>query len=842
MLAPMAMFGQGVQASLSGRVLDSSGAAVPNVSVQVRNTGTNQLTPVVADGAGIYNAPVLQPGTYTITVEAPGFKKFVREGLSLSIAQALAVDITLEVGGVTETVTVSGEAALIETTKADRGTVIDQERVRELPLNGRNPFMLAKLVAGVNFNGQIIWERPFDNGAIANWSINGGRASTNEFLLDGAPNNAMAGSNNIAYVPPVDSVQEFKIQTNSYDSQYGHTGGGIINVSLKGGTNTLHGSVYEFARRKAWDANSFQNNAQGLPKDAHYLDQWGYEVDGPIYIPKVYDGRNKSFFMYNYEGYREGTPRPQTLSTPAKEFLDGDFSKNVDGQGRTITIYDPQTGRDINGVWTRDAFAGNKIPTNRINPIAKNILNYFPAPNTRTNGVDYTSLNYFFAGADALDKDRFYNVTVKLDQQLGSKHHLFFRAGSNDRTQMAFDDGSNAIIGPGARGSLPEKRINDAYVLDWVGVLTPRTVANVRVSFARYLEQDRSDQNEGFDLTKLGFPASLASQIPGGPFFGVYNITDYQNLGRYPSGSITNTWSIGANVARTQGAHSLKAGIDMRWIQYIVTSLGNPLSLTTNRVATQKDYNRADGLSGNTAASFLLGTISAGSSDLNALPTYLYRYYAPWIQDDWKVSRRLTVNLGLRWDLNIPANERFNRLNRGFDLNAVNPVDKLIDRTKFPGFPTVKGAVLFAGVDGQSRTPADTYMKAIQPRFGAAYQLTLEAGVAGRMGPLLQQSQQLLPAKRRLQQLNDCHNLARRRTYADSESVEQHLPGGSPVADRVFFGSAHFSRKSHRLREAGLQAAQGRPVLVRLPVRTSPAVQDRGQLRRAIAAAISSRT
>src|SRR6266496_1593413 len=386
LLAAGPLAAQTVQATLTGKVLDTSGAGVPNVPVQVKNVDTNQVTQAPTDRGGQYAAPFLPPGPYSITVEAPGFKKLVRDNLVLNIAQTVTLDLTLEVGGVTEQVTVTADAPLLETSKADRGGVIDRERVHELPLNGRNPFMLAKLVGGVNFNGQIIWERPFDNGAIANWSVNGGRASTNEFLLDGAPNNSQAGSNNIAYVPPVDSVQEFKIQTNSYDSQYGHTGGGIINVSLKSGTNQLHGTVYEFARRKGWDANSFQNNAQRLPKDAHYLDQFGWQVEGPILIPKIYDGRNKSFFMFNYEDYREGTPRPQTLSVPAKEFLDGDFSKNVDGQGRLITVYDPRTGRDVNGVWTRDPFAGNLIPKDRINPIGKNILGYFPAPNVHTAG------------------------------------------------------------------------------------------------------------------------------------------------------------------------------------------------------------------------------------------------------------------------------------------------------------------------------------------------------------------------------------------------------------------------------------------------------------------------
>jgi hypothetical protein len=706
---------------------------VPNVTVSVKNVDTNQVTQALSDRGGEYNAPFLAPGRYSATVEAPGFKKLVRDNLVLNIAQTMTLDLTLDVGGVTEQVTVTAEAPLLETSKADRGGVIDRERVHELPLNGRNPFMLAKLVGGVNFNGQIIWERPFDNGAIANWSVNGGRASTNEFLLDGAPNNSQAGSNNIAYVPPVDSVQEFKIQTNSYDSQYGHTGGGIINVSLKSGTNQLHGAVYEFARRKGWDANSFQNNAQRLPKDAHYLDQFGWQVEGPILIPKIYDGRNKSFFMFNYEGYREGTPRPQTLSVPAKEFLGGDFSKNVDGQGRLITVYDPRSGRDVNGVWTRDPFAGNLIPNDRINPIAKNILGYFPAPNVHTAGDDYTVNNYFFSGPDALDKDRFYNLVIKFDQQFGSKHHLFFRHGSNDRTQMAFDN-SNAIVGPGARGSLPEKRINDAYVLDWVGIMTPRTVANVRISFARYLDQDRGDQNQGFDPAKLGFPTSLTSQLPGGAFFGVYAISDYQTLGQYPTGSITNTVSLAPNLSRTAGAHALKAGIDMRWIQYITTSLGNPLNLSTNRGATQRDYNRGDGLSGNSAASFLLGTLSSGSSDLNLLPTYLYRYYAPWVQDDWRFSRRLTLNLGLRWDFNVPANERYNRLNRGFDLNLTNPVDQMIDRARFPGFPTVHGGLLFAGVNGQPRNAANTYMKAVQPRFGFAYQLNSKLVMRGGWG------------------------------------------------------------------------------------------------------------
>jgi hypothetical protein len=725
--------GQGVQATLTGRIVDSSGAVVPNVQVHVKNAETNQVVQAVSDAQGVYTAPFLRPGAYVVSVEASGFKKFTREGLVLNVGQTVNLDITLEVGSVTEQVTVTAETPLLETAKSDRGGVIDRERVHEFPLNGRNPFMLSVLVAGVNFNGAAIWQRPFDNGAIAEWTISGSTSRSTEFLLDGAPNNAQAGANNIAYVPPVDSVQEFKIQTNSYDAQYGHTGGGIVNVSLKSGTNKLHGTGYEFARRKAWDANSFQNNAAGVPRDEHYLDQFGWQVEGPIYLPKLYDGRNRSFFMFNYEGYREGTPRPATLSVPEPEMHNGDFSKLVDGQGRKITIYDPMSGRDVNGVWTRDPFAGNIIPAGRINPIAQKILSYQSKPNTKTPGERYAQYNYYFSGDPAVDADRFYNLVFKFDQQFGEKHRVFFRNASNDRTEMGYDSG-NGIIGVGQYGALPEKRINDAWVLDWVGTINPTFIANVRGSFSRYLVEDRGDANKGFDMTSLGLPKSLVSQLPGGPFFGRYTFSNYQSMGQYFTGDITNTAALHPTITKMVSGHAIKAGFDMRWIQYITRNSGNPLLLSADRGWTQKEYNRSDALSGDDIASWLLGTPSSGSSDYNLFPTFLYRYYSPWVQDDWKVTRKLTLNLGFRWDFNIPANERYNRLNRSFDRNAANPVDKLIDRSKFPDLPTLKGSLLFAGVNGVPRDAANVFTKAIQPRAGFAYQLTAKLVVRGGWG------------------------------------------------------------------------------------------------------------
>src|ERR1051326_2022085 len=463
--------GQEFRATITGHVTDQSGAAVPNVAVQLKNLGTNEAASATTDSTGNYTIPFLRPGLYTITVEAAGFKKYVRGDVTLNVGQTAAINIALELGQVTESVTVSGDVLLLDSAKADRGQVIDSQSVREFPLNARNPFMLSILSAGVNFNGNIIYQRPFDNGAIADWNINGGWDRNNEFLLDGAPNNAQAGGNNIALVPPVDAVEEFKIQTDSYDAQYGKTAGGIINVSLKSGKNDFHGSIYECARRNPWDANSFQNNARGIPKSDHFLDQYGAAVGGPIIFPKLYNGHNRSFFFVNYEGYREGTPTPLNLSVPAPEFLDGDFSKLADSQGRPIVIYDPKTGRDVNGNWVRDPFPNNRIPSDRINPIARKILTYFPKPNTTTVGQGYSQQNYFLpGGAENLDKDDFYNLAIKIDHNFGERHHMFFRHASNDRTEMR---PTNGVKGPGADGQLPLKRVNDAYAIDWVGTITP---------------------------------------------------------------------------------------------------------------------------------------------------------------------------------------------------------------------------------------------------------------------------------------------------------------------------------------------------------------------------------
>src|SRR6478752_4211225 len=350
---------QEFRATVRGQVADSSKAAVPGATVTVTNTETGEVATTVSNSEGNYTLPFLRPGLYALTVELSGFQKYVRSGLRLEVGQTAELNVQLSVGGVTEQVTVAADSPLLETSNANRGTVIDQARIAELPLQSRSPMALATLVAGVTYNAQAIYLRPFDNGALADFSMNGGQNRNNEFLLDGAPNNANQGGNNIAYVPPAESVQEFKVATNSYDAQYGRTAGGVVNMSLKSGTNAFHGSASEYYRRKWLDANSFLLNARPLaagqdkaPKIDHYLDQYGFSVDGPIW-------KNKTFFLFTGEKYREGTPAALFSTTPTDAFKRGDFSQLVDASGNLIKIYDPLTGRDVNGTWTRDQFPGN---------------------------------------------------------------------------------------------------------------------------------------------------------------------------------------------------------------------------------------------------------------------------------------------------------------------------------------------------------------------------------------------------------------------------------------------------------------------------------------------------
>ncbi|HWR52290.1 MAG TPA: carboxypeptidase-like regulatory domain-containing protein [Bryobacteraceae bacterium] len=713
---------QEFRATLTGRIVDASGGGVPNAAVTIANTATNDTRNTSTDGQGNYTVPLLPPGSYSISAEAPGFKKTVVESITLQMSQTAAVNLTLEVGAVTDSVSVTAEAPLLDTAKADRGAVIDTQRIHELPINGRNPFLLGAMIAGVNFHGAAIWQRPFDNGAIADWTINGGQQRGTEFLLDGAPNNGQMGGNNIAYVPPVDSVQEFKIHTNTYDAQYGHTNGGIINVTTKGGANDLHGSAYGFFKRTSWNANLFQNNAKNQPRPQDTLDWLGIQASGPVFVPKVFDGRNKLFFMVNYEDYKEKWPQKLNLSVPAPEFAQGDFSKLVDKEGKQIRIFDPLTATTSNPARTQ--FPGNMIPASRLNPIAQKILGYYAQPNSSDPGKSYSDTNY--VNGENFATDDFYNLVFKFDTNLGEKDRFFFRHASNDRTEHRNENG--AIDSPAECCQLPFQRINDHVTADWVRTVTPRLIVNVRGSYNRFIEKGRAHEGEAFDPASLGWSPSVIDQLPNSasvmyfPKIQLRGAFNYADLGRYPGGNTTNTYAIHPSANWIPGAHAVKFGLDYRFTQYSAQDVGDIFRLQSTRRWTRERWDQDDPLSGNPVADFVLGLIDSGEVNWRQLPIYGNHYWAPYIQDDWKVNRRLNLNLGLRWDINAPPQERFLRGNYIFDPNATPDWAGQVDTTNLAS-KQIKGGLTFLGGNNPNRA-AKTDWNNLQPRVGMAYQVS----------------------------------------------------------------------------------------------------------------------
>jgi Carboxypeptidase regulatory-like domain/TonB-dependent Receptor Plug Domain len=747
---------QEFRATLNGKVTDPSKAVVPGAAVKVVNLQTNETTTVTTNSEGNYTVSFLNPGLYSITVEATGFKKHTRASQELQVNQTATINFELELGAASETVTISAENPLLEDGNADRGSVIDNSILSELPLNSRNPFMLAALVPGVTFDGDVQNQRPFDNNGVSSWSINGGRTNNSEFLLDGAPNNAISGgNNNIGLVPSADAVQEFKIITNAYDAQYGRTAGGIINVSLKSGGNKLHGSVFEYARRNFLDANSLVANTRGIPagkflnpdgsfSDAgHILDQYGGQINGPVWIPKLYDGRNKTFFLFSFEGYRERTPNPAVRTVPMEEFLRGDFRNLKNAQGQQIVIYDPATGREVpdpkdpsKKIWVRDQFQCNGVLNvicpDRISPLARKLIPYFPKPNIVTPGSDPWRNNY--SDIPNMASDAFRNWAAKVDQSIGPKDKMFFRFAYNTRTEMSRANG--ILEGPAQQGQLPLIRANHNGVLDWVHTFNSALVLNVRASANRFYEIEKTDAGIGFDATELGFPQSLVDQLPM-KLFPRIDLNDYIRLGR---GSLdiepTNVFTFQPNVLWMRGAHTIRSGLDLRFSQYSRLSSGDAgMRISFSRNFTRRVFNdNNDPLSGNSIASMLLGAVASGGVDFNAATIFMWKYYAPWVQDDWKVNNRLTLNLGFRLDFNTPIEERFNRQNYALDPVSLNPVSQRIDRKRFPQIPEIHGGLRFLSMFGNPDNPWRLDKNNLQPRIGAAFKLDEKTVLRGGFG------------------------------------------------------------------------------------------------------------
>jgi hypothetical protein len=714
-LAPAAA--QETGGSISGAIKDEQSAVLPGVTVTLRNENTNAVQTAVTNAQGVYVLSFVPIGRYSLSAELPGFSTAKPQSFEIRVGDRLRIDLTLQVGALSETVTVAAESLLLETSTASRGQVISREQVADLPLLGRNPFMLAQLAPGVQYTPALASRsnRPFDNGGMDNLSIAGGVAFTNELLLDGVPNSGSERGQvaNLAFVPSPDATAEFRVQSNLYDAQYGRTGGGVVNVILKSGTNAFHGAAYMYYRDESLNANTFDGNRAGRPKTNLYWNQPGATISGPVIIPGLYDGKDKTFFMYSYERISSEIPFPQVFTVPSAAERAGDFSKTVTATGAPVIVYDPLTTRLVAGRYIRDPFPGNVIPANRIDPVAANLLKYVPLPNApgQTNNLLVPENNR---------ADVYNNHAVKIDQTISEKHRFFVRFAWNHRNEI------NDYMGY-AKEAAPtylHSRKNVGLSGEVTSILSNTFVLSSRVGFIRHVFT-LENYGDGFDPAQLGFPPSLVSQLPRKTFPQIVyaGYSTYGTLGSQFTTTDTYSWS--EIFSKSAGNHSIRFGGEFRrfFNDYLnpTSSLGN-FSFTA--AYTQYDAQRADAAAGNSVASLLLGYPASGNAPINPHFDYGNNYVGFFVQDDWRLTDRLTLNAGLRWDYESPITEADMQQNRGFDATAPNPF-------KVPGLQ-LKGGLLF--VDDGNPRPFTQDWNNVQPRVGATYQLNEKTVLRGGYG------------------------------------------------------------------------------------------------------------
>ena len=761
------LFSTGLHAQnavFTGHVTDASGAVIPQAQVTVHNEKTGVDTKTTTTGAGDYTIPYLKPGLYSVSVEAQGFEKENKINIDLQVSQVAVIDFKLPVGSVTQSVTVNGSGALLDRGNADRGEVMGNTRVTELPLNGRNPVMLDRLNSSVIWNGNLIWQRPFDGQVWTNLDINGSGNYNTEIMLDGQPDQTPrpqnTGHTNGGYVAPDDAVQDFKIVTNPYDARYGQTRGGVIDMDLKSGTNQIHGDVYEYARRTWLDANWWVNDAQKVLNPTkkylyatpqHKMDQYGAELDGPVILPKIFNGRNKLFFVAQVENWNEVEPAYADTSVPLPQWTNGDFS-GLTYNSQPVTLYNPYLTYSCteNGKSQicRNPFPNNQIPSSMLNPTAQKILSYYPKPNQPgTTGTPWQQ-NYY-APEPTVDKYR--NALIKLDWTPTERDRFSLRYGYWERYET---DISNGILtGPAGYGEDPLGDRAHTFATQWTHTFTPNLLLNFMADVDIKAEI-AGVAPTGFDPTTIGWPSSLVSQLGAFSMFPGMSPSNFTGLGDTGAGNgLTTTYGLNLfpSVTWIKGKHTLHAGIDWRIDQYaIVLNANTEAHLTFDQTWTQncwscgagKDYSGAETTEGNPIASMLLGTGSGGTDGIGSTAFYSDKYYAPWLQDDWKVTPRLTLNLGVRYDLQPYYTERHNRTDYAFDTTTLNPVDAMLPTHTLTTGQTFtdKGGVTFLGVNGNPRQVYSTNLWEIQPRVGFAYAATDKTVIRGGFGEMFQQS------------------------------------------------------------------------------------------------------
>ena len=724
LLVSAAAWGQNVYGTIAGTVTDTSGAVIGGVSVTLTNLDTAATRNIVTDASGNYSLPNILPGRYRLEAEKAGFKKVAREPIVVQIESGLRVDIAMEVGAISQTVEVTAEAPLLQPQTSSLGQVVEQRTVTELPLNGRNPLALVGLTAGVVPQGQPsagnssmgnqVGANPF---AAGDFQIGGGQAGQSQILIDGVPTNG-AYLNVVTLIPTQDAVEEFKVQTNNLGPEYGRFAGGVINLSTKSGTNAFHGSGYEFLRNKQLNANDFFSNAGGSPRPPFTQNQFGGNVGGRIITDKL-------FFFSSYEGFRLRKGSTLTMWVPTAAERTGDFSQiGSSGTSSVLGIYDAMTSSNCvsGGPACRTPFPGNKIPANRLDPSAQALLSYFPMPNQVGNPFG----NYVESYSTGGNTDQ---INERIDYSLSEKQRIFGRYTRNHILSLP-DSPFNDVCSD----RCTEDTVSNQVVLGDTILFSPKTILDLHVGYTRYVYL-RTPLSEGIDLSKFGpdwaalAPEMTYTHIP------TVCISQVNNDSRWGSGSWCaagtgsgigahdNTYSFEPMLSKIIGNHNLKVGGEYRILQNNYYQSNQPAGLYQFD-ASMTSANPKTGTpgvdSGNGMAAFLLGYGSTSNTNSNvtepAKTADQILYGAIYAGDTFQVTKNLTLNLGVRFDLQGDWTERYNRI-VVFNPGETSPLANQV------GMPNLKGAYDLVNTSNHSSRTAFPAWKNVSPRIGLSYQL-----------------------------------------------------------------------------------------------------------------------
>jgi Carboxypeptidase regulatory-like domain/TonB dependent receptor len=663
-LSVTASLGQVEQGTVTGLVIDASNAAVVDAKVTLTNVDTQVSAITNTNQQGNYNFPFTAPGHYAITAEKQGFSAGRVTNITITVGQTATINVSLATGSVKQEISVEANAVQLDERSSSLGNVVSSQQVVQLPLNGRNPYALLTLAPGVVPNGNT------GTGPI----ISGGRSNTSGVLFDGQETRNTS-TNDIAYTPPLETVAEFKVIINNFSAEYGRSGGGILTAAGRSGTNELHGSFYEFFRNNVLNANGWTNNRNGLKINPVRHNEFGFAVGGPVYIPKVYSGKNRTFFFFNYERIPDRSPDNITATVPTAAMRGGDFSQATTSTGALIKIYDPLTtvpNPASPGSYVRTQFPNNQIPLSRINPISLNLLQYYPLPN-----LPGDTNNYAVSETRANTATKYYG---RVDENIGNSNRLFFRYGIT--LNPANTPGYTGIAFPGEGTNCNEGNANST---PWVAAISdtvtfrPNVVGEFRVSYTRQINLC-NPRSEGFDLTKLGLPAYIKNASTD-PLFPEIDVTDFTGLGPQRASHYTdaeNTPEAQAHLTWLKGAHTIKGGFDYLFLAFNIFRPDYPSGdFGFTRAFTQgPDPSVASTTAGYGLATLLLGAPTGGSFTVGPSLAASQKSYNIYLQDDWKVARNLTLNLGARWEYQSPYNERYNHL-AYFNPSATDPITGL---------------------------------------------------------------------------------------------------------------------------------------------------------------------